>query len=159
MMFRSNSGQTLIEVIVAAGLVVLVLTTLASGIAIGVRNNRVAKDQASAKEYVRQSLEWIRNIRDQAGWETFASMTNNATYCLTTLPASYKSFPSIQTGNCGGSSFIIAQDGSATVFKRQLVLTKTGTPPTEVKAVGTVTWTDGTKSFSSTSSLTLYKWN
>lgn len=158
----SNSGQTLIEVVVAVGLVVLVLTTLASGIAIGVRNNRVARDQASAKEYVRQSLEWARNIRDQAGWEAYATIiksTNGGVYCLPALPATYQLFNGSNTSNCSSSNVILAADGSPTVFRRELKFTKSGgTPPTQIAVEAKVTWIDGARTLTSISTLTLYPW-
>lgn len=157
---KHNSGQTLIEVIVAAGLVVLVLTTLVSGLAIGIRNNRVAKDSAIAKEYVQSGLEWFRNTRDQAGWETFVSLTGTSgTYCLTTLPTSYKLFSSVPTGACGANSYVKDVSGNNTIFKRKLEVSRSGSPVDTITAVGTVTWVDGLKSYTSTSTLTLYKLN
>lgn len=156
---NSNRGQTLIEVIIAVGLIVLVLTTLASGIALGVKNNRYAKDAALSKEYVRESLEWLRSMRDNNGWETFANIIDNdtstttVTYCLSALPTTPDGFNSLNGGNCSGQTI----DGR---FTRQMVLTLAGAPrPTRVTAVVTVSWVDGVKTFSSSSNLTLYQRN
>ncbi len=150
---KSQSGQTLIEVIIAAGLVVLVLTTLVSGISIGVRNSRIAKDQATAKEYVRESLESLRNLRDQAGWETFYAISKTGNpYCMKTLPADYKAFANLTNTACGTNvnNMISGQ------FYRQIQITK----PTasSIQAVATVTWNDGSRVLKSESTVTLYQW-
>lgn len=157
---HSRRGQTLIEVIIAVGLIVLVLTTLASGVALGVKNNRYAKDAALSKEYVRESLEWLRNMRDQTGWETFAGILDRdtggttLTYCLTSLPATPDAFNGLNNGNCGGSQTI---DGR---FTRQMAITLAGNPrPTSARVVVTVSWVDGAKTFSSSSNVTLYQRN
>lgn len=155
-----QKGQTLIEVVIAVGLIVMVLTTLVAGLTLGIRNNRVAKDQAVAKDYTRAAQEWLRSMRDQGGWETFASvLRSHATgstvrYCLRTLPDSLASFNSLTAGTCGAGQTV---DGR---FTRQAVITLTGgANPTKAEAVVTVTWVDGTKTLTSTSTLTLYKWN
>ena len=156
---NSNRGQTLIEIIIAVGLIVLVLTTLASGLALGIRNNRVAKDQAIAKDYTREAQEWLRSMRDLAGWETFAGILrahasgNSLSYCLTTLPADLTTFNSTNRSTCSTGQTV---DGR---FTRQVNITLVGgANPTQADAVVVVTWVDGTKTFTSTSTLTLYKW-
>jgi len=154
-----KSGQTLIEVIIAVGLIVLVLTTLASGLALGIRNNRVAKDRGIAKDYTRESQEWLRSMRDLGGWETFAGILrahaqgNTVGYCLTTLPADLTAFNNTARSTCGANQTV---DGR---FKRQMDITLVGgANPTQADAIVTVSWVDGTKTFTSTSTLTLYKW-
>lgn len=153
--FRHESGQTLIEVIIAAGLIVLVLTTLASGVAIGVKNSRIAKEQAQAKEYVRQSLEWIRNMRDQAGWETFYSISKPSPgiYCLDTLPTTYTEYNNWPASSQGcGTNYVLAGQ-----YKREMTIEKSGN--STVTATVTVKWQDGgTTDLISKSSTTLYQW-
>ena len=152
---KKNAGQTLIEVVIAVGLIVLVLTTLASGIALGVRNNRFAKDSALAKEYSRESLEWLRSMRDQAGWETFYTIidsdtgTATVTYCLNTLPTDPTAFNNRNGGACTAGQTIDSR------FTRQMVVTMNST--SQITGVTTVTWVDGSKTFSSSSTLVLYK--
>lgn len=154
---KHNSGQTLIEVIIAVGLIVMVLTTLASGVAISVRNNRVAKDQAAAKESVREGLEWLRSIRDQAGWETFAAITKESTtqwYCLDSLPATKELF---NAKSMTGSTCPVIPN---TTFSRKMTTKKnlTGGKVTSVAATVTVSWKDGDRDLSSNSTITLYQW-
>lgn len=149
---KHNSGQTLIEVIIAVGLIVLVLTTLASGVAISVRNNRVAKDQAAAKESVREALEWLRSIRDQAGWETFYSISKTTTpYCLKNLPADYKAFATTSNAQCGSNPNNLINS----LFKRELTITKVS--QTQIRADVTVSWSDGNRNLNSSSTITLYQ--
>ncbi|MEP7167383.1 MAG: hypothetical protein ABI758_05385 [Candidatus Woesebacteria bacterium] len=155
---KQNSGQTLIEVIIATGLVVLVLTTLVSGVALGIRNNRYAKDSALSKEYVREAAEWLRGQRDLSGWGTFANILqadasgNTVNYCLDTLPAGTQSFSTKGSSTCSGSQKIVNK------FTRQMTIRLTGSPPVQADATITVTWVDGTRTFTSTSTVSLYQW-
>lgn len=153
---QNQQGQTLIEIIVAIGLIVLVMTTLVGGVTLAVRNNRFAKDRALSKEYVRQTQEWLRSQRDQVGWDTFASILRSDgttfSYCLPTLPQTPQELQTVvpTTGGCG----VI----SGTQFVRTVALVLTGNPVTQVDATVTVAWQDGGKNFSSSSRLTLYRW-
>lgn len=157
----SSSGQTLIEVIIAIGLVVLVMTSLVSGVALTVRNNRFARDQAQAKDYNRQTLEWIRAMRDQLGWETFVSiLAADGTvtfYCLnfsTPLPTTAAGFRALT--NNGTST--CPTDANATVpFRRSLRLTLNAAR-SQVDAYSEITWEDGNRTHRSFSSVVLRRW-
>lgn len=158
---KNNSGQTLIEVIIAVGLMVLVLTTLVSGVALGVRNNRYAKDSALSKEYVREAAEWFRGQRDLAGWDTFAGILradaqgNTVRYCLVNLPSTKEAFSTLSSGTCGSG----ASDKIANRFTRQMTIRLTGgANPRQADADIVVSWVDGTRTFTSTSTVTLYQW-
>lgn len=153
-----SSGQTIIEVIVAVSLIVLVLTTLVSGIALSVRNSRQAKNQALAKELVRQATEWIRGVRDSEGWETLRQTIRddgNGTnrYCLPALPSTLAQFAAIPTV----AAITNCTPITGTEFSRMIELTVNG-PGDQIQAVATVQWGTGAKVFSSKSQLNLYKY-
>lgn len=152
---KHQSGQTLIEVIIAIGLVVLVLITLVSALTLAIRNNQFAKDQVLARNYARESLEWLRSIRGQMEWESFYDMVNAdappVTYCLPTLPATTVLAQALGNQACTATDVI-----PSTRYLRSIVLTAPS--PTEIDAVVTVTWTDGSKTHQSKSTLLLKKW-
>lgn len=158
MRLRSQDGQTLIEIIIAVGLVVLVLTSISAGVAISVRNNRHAKSMEEAKQYAREGSEWLRRMRDQLGWDSFAQAVRadgaSVTYCLASLPQSGAAFIALGNQACTTSQVI-----NGTVFNRSMSLTTSaGSIPDTVTAVISVSWNDGGKSFASQSTVTLRRW-
>lgn len=158
MKVHSNSGQTLIEVIVAVSLIVLVLVTLVSGVALSVRNGRQAKSQAQAKEFVREGTEWIRSLRDSEGWETLIAAIDagggaaGQTYCLPTLPLSIDQFSALSPSAVANCPII-----AGTEFTRSIQLVVNG-PSNRLDATVRTTWGAGTRVFTSQSLLTLYKY-
>ncbi|MBP9700233.1 hypothetical protein KBD71_03035 [Candidatus Woesebacteria bacterium] len=158
MRLQSQAGQTLIEIIIAVGLVVLVLTSISAGVAISVRNNRHAKSMEEAKQYAREGSEWLRRMRDQLGWDSFAQAVRadgaSITYCLPALPQTGAAFIALSNQTCTTSQVI-----SGTVFNRSMaVTTSAGAIPDTVTAVISVSWSDGGKQFASQSTLTLRRW-
>ncbi len=156
-----RAGQTLIEVIIAIGLLMMVLTTLVAGLAVGVRNNRIAKDQAAAKDYTRESMEWFRAVRDANGWDAFAqtlyekSSGGTLLLCLSSLPQTLEELAGFPEGGC-------MADVSKTVdgkFWRELTITLTGgADPVHVQTAVVVSWNEGTRVLKNTSQLSLYEW-
>lgn len=150
--FQFSKGQTLIEVIVAIGLVVLVLLTLVSALTLAVRNNTFAKDQVLARNRSREVLEWLRSTRDQMGWDAFISMINvdspPVDYCLSTLPADIDATKAMSNQACSSSAVI-----PGTKYVRDLILNVVS--DSEVDAQVIVSWTDGGKLHQSESTLIL----
>ncbi len=150
-------GQTLIEVIIAIGLIVLVFTTLAAGVALSVRNSRFARNQALSKEYAREGIEMLRSMRDQMGWDAFAAAIradgSPVTYCVDTIKRTPQEFVNLMAS--GSCTTPVAPNYP---FVRTIRLTTSGTPINQVDARVFVTWTDGGKTFTSESTLILRKW-
>jgi len=63
---RSQSGQSLLEVIVALIIGVTVASAFISLGVVSVRNSRFATDQVSATKYAQEGIEKMINIRDQS---------------------------------------------------------------------------------------------
>lgn len=148
-----QSGQTLIEVIIAVGLMVLVFTSLAAGITLSIRNNRYARNQTLSKDYVREELEFLRSMRDQMGWESFAASTKVGTYCFQTLPTTPTAYAAKAIGACSSTQTI-----SGTPFMRELTIVKSGAPTNLITATAVVSWIEGSKSFDANSRLELRQW-
>jgi hypothetical protein len=86
---RSNSGQSLFEVIIALGVCALVLVGAISLSTSSVRNSSFARNNAQATKYAQEGVEWLREERDE-GWDEFrqnhtrtnlGSLSWNATSC------------------------------------------------------------------------------
>ncbi|PWU22889.1 hypothetical protein C5B42_04875 [Candidatus Cerribacteria bacterium 'Amazon FNV 2010 28 9'] len=155
---RTQSGQTLIEVIIALGLIVMVLITLVAALTLGFRNNQTAKEETLAKDRVREAIEWIRQLRTSMGWDAFYSMVNNdgstVTYCLDTLPTSVAAAQALTNGQCGNLQPL----SGTTNFYRDMTLTIVGTNADEIDVTVTVSWSSGGKNHDSTSTLNIKKW-
>jgi len=65
-------GQSLIEVVVALGVVLLVVIALVQAVTTSIKSADRAKKTAQAASYCQEGMENIRAYRD-AGWTTFSS--------------------------------------------------------------------------------------
>ena len=74
-----NTGQTLVEIIVVVGVVVLLVTGLVIGTTASLRIGESGKTRSQAVKLAQEGIELARTVRDTR-WATFASM--NGTYCL-----------------------------------------------------------------------------
>ncbi len=73
-MIRNESnrqqGQTMVEIIVAIGVVVLLATGLIAGATITIKSAQFGKSKTLAARYSQEALEKARSLRD-SGWESF----------------------------------------------------------------------------------------
>jgi len=70
---KNDSGQTLIEIILALSVVVMVITGITFAITSSLKNATFSKNQNLATAYARQGMEILRTIRDRS-WTTFNSL-------------------------------------------------------------------------------------
>lgn len=73
-------GQTLIEILVALGIIAVIVTALTAVVITSLGNTRYGKDQNLALQYAQEGLEVVRSIRDE-NYNVFASLSNGD-YCL-----------------------------------------------------------------------------
>lgn len=109
MINRSITGQTLFELVIAIGVVVLVLAGIVHVVTTSIKNSTFAKNQSEATRYAKEAQEWLRQERDK-NWNTFSGKIG--TWCLDTL-----SWPGASLA-CSQSQLI-----PGTIFKRQGVIT------------------------------------
>jgi Tfp pilus assembly protein PilV len=76
----SEKGQSLIEVMVALGVSVIIITAIVMAVVLAVINTRVAKTQNLAAYYARQGMEVLRQV-SRSDWTTFKGHTRGP-YCL-----------------------------------------------------------------------------
>jgi len=93
-MKRYESGQTLIEIILALSVVVLIITGITFAVTSSIKNATFSKNQNLATQYAQQGMEIVRAIRDRS-WTAFFSLAD-VNYCLskdsqelTVRPGSY----------------------------------------------------------------------
>lgn len=75
----SQSGQTLLEVLIGLSAAVIVISAISLTTFSSLNNAEYSKNQSSATAYSQQGVEIMRNIRDR-NYSFFKSL--NGTYCL-----------------------------------------------------------------------------
>jgi len=120
-----SPGQSLVEMVVVVGIVMMVMVALVAGATIAVRNTHFSRNQSQAMQLSREVSEWLRGERER-GWSQFVSHAD-ATYCFNSLSWGNQ-------GACGSSGLI------GSIFTRQVTLTNQGNDKIEVKI--TTSWTD-----------------
>jgi type II secretory pathway pseudopilin PulG len=74
-----SKGQSLIEMLVVLGLVVLLVTSVVVGSTASLRNQQLSANRDAGLKYAQQGMETIRSLRD-ADWTTFVSYSGS--WCL-----------------------------------------------------------------------------
>lgn len=143
-------GQTIIEVIIATGIVALVMTAIVSVITVSIVNTAQAKSRSLGTKYGQEAMEFFRRQRSELGWETFVSTIeadgSSVSYCLTTIPATTQAFQNLTHHPCVSTNTndYVVDQGRAKIFQRQadMTVTTSGTSKTVYITVN-VTWQEG----------------
>lgn len=155
------SGQTMIEMVVATGMVALVLVAIVSGIALSIRNSRFSKNKALAIRYAHEAVEKFRNYRDEVGWEPFIEEvlegSTDVDFCLPTMPTSAIEVPNF-TGACAGEKITNTLGSTEFVRGAHLTVQNQSNPNDTVEMTVTVTWLEGSKTHSSVLVSRLNSW-
>ncbi|MBI4096647.1 MAG: hypothetical protein HY425_02920 [Candidatus Levybacteria bacterium] len=107
-----QSGQTLLEILLAFSVSVLVLSAIVIGVTGSLNNANYTKNQNLANSYAQEGMAVVRQIRDSS-WENFFNMTDAKNYCLpsSNILAANFSPDCITTG-----------DGKVGIFERSVVI-------------------------------------
>lgn len=81
--FKSQKGQTLIELVVALAVGIIVVSALAIAILSSLGNAQFSRDQSLATSYAQQGMEHVRRLRDE-NWTSFSAL--NGLYCIGSNP-------------------------------------------------------------------------
>lgn len=141
---KTKSGQSLIEVIVAVGMMALLLVAILALVALAVKNSRLAKTKNQAVALAQEGVELMRTYRDYS-WNSL-SLSLNTNY---DLPDNWTVEPGL-SGTCP-TNFPINS-----IFRRCVILTSPGL--NIVKAVVTVFWQEGAKINQTVQTTELSKW-
>lgn len=136
--FKSQSGQTIIEVLIASVVVAMVLTAVAAALTVSVRNTAQSRSQEVARARAQGGLEVFRRERTALGWQAFRNaLVSGATYCINTLPGNSTQFVAMSQGACSTGETAIG-----TTFTREAQVTIPNA--NEVRVDVTSGWQDGT---------------
>jgi type II secretory pathway pseudopilin PulG len=145
-----QQGQSLIEIVVAIGVIVLILVALISAVTTGLRNAEFARNKGQATKYAQQVIEWLRTQRD-AGWASFYDFAgpggSSRTYCINTL-----AWPG--TGPCSITN--VMSGDSFNIFHREVTLSQSS--PARVAIRVRVFWEEGQRTSEVTVDTYLTKW-
>ncbi len=135
---KKSSGQTLVEMVVAVGMVSLVLVAIVSGIAISIRNSRFSKNKALATRFAQEGVEKFRFYRDEFGWEPFFDVMQSGgiDYCFANFPASLETISDFE-GSCTTETI------NGTEYIRYAQVSVTTIPSDWVDVVIGVSWYEG----------------
>lgn len=125
-----TKGQSLIEMVVIIGITGIALVALAITTTTSIRNARVAKERASARNIVEQTMETIRNSRDTDPTGFFGAGSHTDT--LSTV-------------------------GTDPIYNRTASYTEI-IPGSKIEVTVTVSWEDSGGTFNFSNSTTLQKW-
>ncbi len=157
--FKPQIGQALLEITIATGLAILVITAITITSIIGLRNGQFSQNQIQATKLAQEGLERVRNIRDadciitttENEQYTWYGDTNNIWSSIAELET--KTFNLIvnanpSDGGCRYTLTEIAPNSSAeklqnNFFSRSIMI-KSSTPadPNVVRIYAVVSWTD-----------------
>ena len=131
------AGQSLFEVVVAVGISALIITGIAAAALNSIQNSSYARDKNLATNYVQETMEWLRQVRDKETQAFAAKAVLGGVYCLASLPSSVALWPTLKP-SCSGTSPI-----TGTNFVRSIeFLECTGCPANVVRVKTTVVWND-----------------
>ena len=100
---KSESGQSLVEVLVVAALLGLMLTAIMSVVVISVNNNRKIKVRSVATRLAQGGADWVRSSRDSLSWFEFDVMGGaDADYCIGDLSLGWGGYGNSACAPVGG---------------------------------------------------------
>lgn len=128
-----QNGQTLLEVLVALGVGIFILTAMTSAILGSLANAQFSKNQNLATLYAQQGMEIVRDIRN-TDWSNFYNTYTSASPTTFCLP---KGGTSPNSGSCLPADYI---DG---FFKREIKFARDALDPiNKIQVTATVSFTD-----------------
>lgn len=152
-----QKGQSLIEVLVALGSAILVISAISTAIVTSLNNAQFSRSQEIASQYAQEGVEIMRKMRD-ANWATFNAYRTGSpgpgTYCLSksaTSPGNTKVTNVV--AECGENitdtnnvNFIrtVTVEYPSTTFCQPTVPTPSPTPApaNATRIISTVYWKD-----------------
>lgn len=142
---KKHLGQSLIEVVVAVGMMALLLTAVLALISLSVKNSRLAKDRTMAVGLAQQGVELMRTYREYLNWSTFLAKAGT-NY---DLPENW----TVVTGLSNGCP---TDNNIYDYYLRCVILTQSGGG--EVAVQVTVSWVEGSQTYQTVQSTNLSLW-
>jgi Tfp pilus assembly protein PilV len=127
----SQSGSSLIEILIALAVVSVTLTAIATALTYSVKITAEAKYRSLATNKAQEAIEMFRRERTILGWDEFYSTISNdgssPTYCLDSLPAAsindQTEFAEMSNAACGESAYELEVENLGVAYKREAEVT------------------------------------
>jgi type II secretory pathway pseudopilin PulG len=126
----------MIEILIATAVVGMVMTAVASGLVLSVKNSAIGKFKVLATTRAQEGLEIFRREKVIQGWSQFYSDLSTGTYCINKVASDSAQFNAMQTGSCDENSKI-----AGTSFIREALVDLQS--PESIRVEIVVKWLDG----------------
>ncbi len=154
---QTQTGSSLIEVLIATVVVGLVVTAIAFGMSHSVRNSAQSRYREVATKLAQDVQESFRKERNRLGWNQFASALSGTTvYCFSNIPAEFTEETLAQAaGACDSGDGIKVGEVNVEYFREVEVVVANGT----AQIIVTIEWADDNLQQSLSSEQVLREWN
>lgn len=144
------SGQTLVEVVVAIGMVVLLVTGLIVGTTVSLKGGQFGRTKSGAISFAQEAIELARGLRD-VGWTSFRA--RSGMYCL----SQNNTFPQEAVGSSNECTGNVVSPTA--IYTRWVTFAwdEAATPP-RMNVTATVTWNEGSTTHTSALSTFFTQW-
>lgn len=155
----TNRGFTLVETIVALGILLIAVAGPISLIGDAVHKMYYARDEVIAVNLAQESIEMVRQVRDTnmlngSAWLTSLGLGSASTFIVDAYMFAINGAPSAFIIPCAGCDQNVYIDPTTALYRQGTVFTRTqfsrfvtissvGLPVTEAKVTSTVTWKTG----------------
>ncbi|MFA5770473.1 MAG: type II secretion system protein [Patescibacteria group bacterium] len=126
-MKKSHAGFSLVEVLVFTTILGLFFVAALTITTFNLKNMKIQEHKILATRYAEEAIEWLKEEKEN-DWSDFITHTGT-NYCLNSLAWT--------SGVCGTYSL-----GTPGFFKRDLLITNSGSPVDKVETTMTVSWED-----------------
>lgn len=135
--FKSKkTGSSMIEILIATGVVGLVMTAVASSLVLSVKNSSVSKYKVLASTRAQEAMEVFRREKVLLGWGQYYDVLSSGTYCLNSLASDSAQFKNMSVAACNEDQKI-----AGTSFVREALVDIISDEEIRVEIV--VNWVDG----------------
>lgn len=130
----NKNGFSLIEVLIFVTILGVFFVAAVSITTFNLKNLKIQEHKILATRYADEGIEWLKQNKED-DWTAFVNydLSAGTYYCLNTLDW-------LTPGNCDESYPL----GTPSFFKRELLITNSGSPVNQVKTDLTVYWKEGT---------------
>lgn len=131
-----QKGSSLIEILIAIGIVGIVLTGIIVALTFSIKSTAESKYRSLATTKAQEVIEYLRRERSRLGWSQFYELINDGFYCFDEIPGFDVSIAEKQ-GQCG-ENYSLVMPGVGLNFKREAEINKNGLDDVEI--IVTVSW-------------------
>lgn len=146
----SQSGMTLLEVLIFTTMITLIFLTIASATTQSIKKTMYNQQKIIATHYAEEAQEWMRGEKE-SDWSVF-SARSDATYCLNSTISTCDA-----SGSCwdNRAACPVTDYSLGGHYKRSSVLTTNGS---RIDVITTVEWIEGSNTYSVPISTTFSRW-